>query len=74
MASSATQIEVNNDLDNNTSEGSFRIDESQLSEFIANLTPSSSKYEFHFTSGDSTWVLNIDDDNIITYTLNKAKG
>ncbi len=74
VPSSATQIEVNNDLDTNTSEGIFRLDEPQLTEFIAKLTPTSSKDEFHFTSGDSTWVFNIGDDNITIYTLNKAKG
>ncbi|NOH31860.1 hypothetical protein [Vibrio chagasii] len=74
VPSSATQIQVNNDLDTNTSEGRFRIDEPQLTEFIAKLTPTSSKDEFHFTSGDSTWVFNIVDDSVITYTLNKVKG
>lgn len=74
LPSSTSQIEVNNDLDINTSEGSFVINEPQLSAFIANLTPTSSKDEFHFTSGDSTWVFNIVDDSVITYTLNKVKG
>ncbi|MGI9887141.1 hypothetical protein [Vibrio chagasii] len=74
VPSSATQIEVNNDLDTNTSEGSFRIDEPQLTEFIAKLTATSSKDEYHFTSGDSTWAFKMGDDSVITYTLNKVKG
>lgn len=74
VPNSTEQIEVNNDLDTNTSEGSFHIDEPQLSEFIAKLTPTSSKDEYHFTSGDSTWAFNIGDDSVITYTLNQMKG
>jgi hypothetical protein len=73
VPNSAAQIEVNNDLDTNTSEGSFRIDESQLTEFIGKLTPTSSKDEYHFTSGDSTWAFKLGEDSVITYTLNKAK-
>ncbi|NVN80959.1 MULTISPECIES: hypothetical protein [unclassified Vibrio] len=73
LPSSTSQIEVNNDLDINTSEGSFVINEPQLSEFIANLTPTSSEGEYHFTEDDKTWAFKVEGDSIITYTLNKAK-
>ncbi|MFM2607705.1 hypothetical protein AAFX30_08775 [Vibrio chagasii] len=73
LPSSTSQIEVNNDLDINTSEGSFVINEPQLSAFISNLTPTLSKGEYHFTDGDNTWSFKVGDDSIITYTLNKAK-
>ncbi|WP_261886244.1 hypothetical protein [Vibrio pomeroyi] len=73
LPSSTSQIEVNNDLDINTSEGSFVINEPQLSEFIANLMPTSSKGEYHFTEDDKTWAFKVEGNSIITYTLNKAK-
>ena len=74
LPSSTSQIELNNDLDINTSEGSFLINEPQRSEFIAKLTPVPSKDEYHFTDGDNTWTFKVADHSVITYTLNKAKG
>ena len=73
LPSSTLQIEVNNDLDINTSEGSFRIYEPQLSEFIAKLTRTPSKGEYLFTDNDNTWTFKIADDSLVTYTLNKTK-
>ncbi len=71
LPKSTLNIEVNNDLDANTSEGSFIINEPALSEFIAKLESSESTNEFHFVDGENVWVFIVGEDSVVNYTLNK---
>lgn len=70
---STKKIEVNNNLDSNTSDGRFIINDPELSEFIATLEPNESNSEFQFIKGDNVWVFKVGDDNLITYTLGKLE-
>ncbi len=74
LPEATVKIEVNNDLDANTSEGSFIINRSALSEFIGQLKPTESSNQFQFVDGDNVWVFKVGDDNLISYTLNKREG
>ncbi|MEZ9447204.1 hypothetical protein [Vibrio splendidus] len=74
LPKSTVKIEVNNDLDANTSEGSFIINESALSEFIGKLQPTESTNQFQFVNGENVWVFKIGDDSVVSYTLSKREG
>ncbi|UXA00110.1 hypothetical protein [Vibrio splendidus] len=74
LPKSTVKIEVNNDLDANTSEGSFIINEPELSEFIAKLKPIKSTNQFGFVDGEHVWVFKVGDDSLISYTLSKNQG
>ncbi|MEZ9700222.1 hypothetical protein AB4455_18215 [Vibrio sp. 10N.261.46.E12] len=74
LPEATVKIEVNNDLDANTSEGSFIINQSALSEFIGQLKPAESNNQFQFVDGDNVWVFKVGDDNLVSYTLNKREG
>ncbi|WP_114635404.1 hypothetical protein [Vibrio splendidus] len=73
LPKSTSNIEVNNDLDANTSEGSFIINEPALSEFIAKLESNESTNEFHFVDGENVWVFIVGEDSVVNYTLNKRE-
>ncbi|MEZ8344782.1 hypothetical protein [Vibrio splendidus] len=74
LPNSTVTIEVNNDLDANTSEGSFIINEPALSEFIGKLKPTESTNQFQFVDGENVWVFKIGDDSVVSYTLSKREG
>ncbi|MEZ9398234.1 hypothetical protein AB4393_20715 [Vibrio splendidus] len=74
LPKSTVKIEVNNDLDANTSEGSFVISEPALSEFIAKLKPTESTNQFQFVDDENVWVFKVGDDSLVSYTLSKCEG
>ena len=74
LPKSTVKIEVNNDLDVNTSEGSFVISEPALSEFIGKLKLTESTNQFQFVDGENVWVFKVGDDNLVSYTLSKHEG
>ncbi|ARP40470.1 hypothetical protein [Vibrio syngnathi] len=74
LPESTLSIKVSNDLDSNTSEGSFIINEPTLSEFIATLKPTKSTDEFHFIEDENIWVFKVGDDSLVSYTLSKCEG
>ncbi|MEZ9762225.1 hypothetical protein AB4278_04865 [Vibrio splendidus] len=71
---STVTIKVSNDLDTNTSEGSFIITEPALSEFIAKLKPMESTNQFQFVDDENVWVFKVGDDSLVSYTLSKREG
>ncbi|MEZ8202901.1 hypothetical protein ACED47_02340 [Vibrio splendidus] len=73
LPKSTVKIEVNNDLDANTSEGSFIINESALSEFIGKLQPTESTNQFQFVNGENVWVFIVGEDSVVNYTQNKRE-
>ncbi|MBT9241380.1 hypothetical protein AB6C71_02465 [Vibrio splendidus] len=73
LPKSTLNIEVNNDLDANTSKGRFIINEPALSEFIAKLESTESTNEFHFVDGENVWVFIVGEDSVVNYTLNKRE-
>ncbi|NOJ07571.1 hypothetical protein [Vibrio splendidus] len=73
LPKSTLNIEVNNDLDANTSKGRFIINEPALSEFIAKLESSESTNEFHFVDDENVWVFIVGEDSVVNYTLNKRE-
>ena len=74
LPNSTVTIEVNNDLDANTSEGSFIINEPALSEFVGKLKPTESTNQFQFVDGENVWVFKVGDDSLVSYTLSKREG
>ncbi|MBE8566698.1 MULTISPECIES: hypothetical protein [Vibrio] len=74
LPQSTVKIEVNNDLDANTSEGSFVIGEPALSEFIGKLKLTESTNQFQFVDGENVWVFKVGDDSLVSYTLSKREG
>ncbi|MGR4998869.1 hypothetical protein [Vibrio celticus] len=74
LPKSTVTIEVNNDLDANTSEGSFIINEPALSEFVGKLKPTESTNQFQFVDGENVWVFKVGDDSLVSYTLSKSEG
>ena len=74
LPESTLSIKVSNDLDSNTSEGSFIINESALYEFIGKLQPTESTNQFQFVDGENVWVFKVGDDSLVSYTLSKREG
>lgn len=74
LPKSTVKIEVNNDLDANTSEGSFVINEPALSEFIGKLKPTESSNQFQFVDDENVWVFKVGGDSFVSYTLSKREG
>ncbi|UPR50604.1 hypothetical protein ITG13_19270 [Vibrio cyclitrophicus] len=74
LPKSTVKIEVNNELDANTSEGSFVINEPALSEFIGKLKPTESTNQFQFVDGENVWLFKVRDDSLVSYTLSKSEG
>lgn len=69
-----TAGEWKGDLDANTSQGSFIINEPTLSEFIGKLKPTESTNQFQFVDGENVWVFKVGDDSLVSYTLSKREG
>ncbi|HDZ3713615.1 TPA: hypothetical protein RSW55_004415 [Vibrio vulnificus] len=68
---STTQIEVANDLDNNTSQGSFVIAEKEMAQFLSQLQPLETANQYRFESGNSVWIFTLEEAGKVRYQLNE---
>ncbi|HDY8107449.1 TPA: hypothetical protein RQK97_004520 [Vibrio vulnificus] len=68
---STTQIEVANDLDNNTSQGSFVIAEKEMAQFLSQLQPLESANQYRFESDNSVWIFTLEEAGKVRYQLNE---
>ncbi len=68
---STTQIEVANDLDNNTSQGSFVITEKEMAQFLSQLQPLETVNQYRFESDNSVWIFTLEEAGKVRYQLNE---
>ncbi|HAS6191361.1 TPA: hypothetical protein I7169_22890 [Vibrio vulnificus] len=68
---STTQIEVANDLDNNTSQGSFVIAEKEMAQFLSQLQPLETANQYRFESDNSVWIFTLEEAGKVRYQLNE---
>ncbi|HAS6052788.1 TPA: hypothetical protein I7122_24800 [Vibrio vulnificus] len=68
---STTQIEVANDLDNNTSQGSFVIAEKEMAQFLSQLQPLETANQYRFESDSSVWIFTLEEAGKVRYQLNE---
>ncbi|ELE1959173.1 hypothetical protein QNE55_002672 [Vibrio vulnificus] len=68
---STTQIEVANDLDNNTSQGSFVIAEKEMAQFLSQLQPLETANQYRFESGNSVWIFTLEEAGKVSYQLSE---
>ncbi|EOA3784395.1 hypothetical protein ACH0R5_004671 [Vibrio vulnificus] len=68
---STTQIEVANDLDNNTSQGSFVIAEKEMAQFLSQLQPLETANQYRFESDNSVWIFALEEAGKVRYQLNE---
>ncbi|EOB6240082.1 hypothetical protein [Vibrio vulnificus] len=68
---STTQIEVANDLDNNTSQGSFVIAEKEMAQFLSQLKPLETANQYRFESGNSVWIFTLEEAGKVSYQLSE---
>ncbi|HFQ4952235.1 TPA: hypothetical protein ACGUP3_000291 [Vibrio vulnificus] len=66
---STTQIEVANDLDNNTSQGSFVITEKEMAQFLSQLQPLETANQYRFESDNSVWIFTLGEQGHVSYLL-----
>ncbi|TXZ75561.1 hypothetical protein FXE51_09720 [Vibrio mimicus] len=66
---STTQIELENDLDSNRSQGSFVIAEQDLEQFVEHLEATEATNQYRFQSGHSVWVFMLDTQGKVRYQL-----
>ncbi|HAS6018137.1 TPA: hypothetical protein I7136_03170 [Vibrio vulnificus] len=66
---STTQIEVANDLDNNTSQGSFVIAEKEMAQFLSQLQPLETANQYRLESDNSVWIFNLGEQGHVNYLL-----
>ncbi|ELV8631211.1 hypothetical protein QNE64_003857 [Vibrio vulnificus] len=66
---STTQIEVANDLDNNTSQGSFLIAEKEMAQFLSQLQPLETANQYRFESDNSVWIFTLGEQGHVSYLL-----
>ncbi|EHH0748936.1 hypothetical protein J7I08_001598 [Vibrio vulnificus] len=66
---STTQIEVANDLDNNTSQGSFVIAEKEMAQFLSQLQPLETANQYRFESDNSVWIFTLGEQRHVSYLL-----
>ncbi|GGZ41540.1 hypothetical protein C8J23_13639 [Shewanella chilikensis] len=67
---SATEIKVNNDLDNNSSSGSFRLPAAAISEFTSQLKAEEGlANSWYYREGDSLWIFRLTQNGVIQYQL-----
>ncbi len=66
---STTQIEVANDLDNNTSQGSFVIAEKEMAQFLSQLQPLETANQYRFESDNSVWIFTLGEQGHASYLL-----
>ncbi|ELK8588037.1 hypothetical protein [Vibrio vulnificus] len=68
---STTQIEVANDLDNNTSQGSFVIAEKEMAQFLSQLQPLETANQYRFESDNSVWIFTLKEAGKVSYQLSE---
>ncbi|MGL0818078.1 hypothetical protein ABMX80_21710 [Vibrio vulnificus] len=68
---STTQIEVANDLDNNTSQGSFVIAEKEMAQFLSQLQPLETANQYRFESDNSVWIFTLKETGKVSYQLSE---
>ncbi|MGL1113442.1 hypothetical protein [Vibrio vulnificus] len=68
---STTQIEVANDLDNNTSQGSFVIAEKEMGQFLSQLQPLETANQYRFESDNSVWIFTLKETGKVSYQLSE---
>ncbi|HAS6197174.1 TPA: hypothetical protein RQJ86_004403 [Vibrio vulnificus] len=68
---STTQIEVANDLDNNTSQGSFVIAEKEMAQFLSQLQPLETANQYRFESDNSVWIFTLEEAGKVSYQLSE---
>ncbi|MGL0822946.1 hypothetical protein [Vibrio vulnificus] len=68
---STTQIEVANDLDNNTSQGSFVIAEKEMAQFLSQLQPLETANQYRFESDNSVWIFTLEKAGKVSYQLSE---
>ncbi|EHH2450469.1 hypothetical protein MPV89_004664 [Vibrio vulnificus] len=68
---STTQIEVANDLDNNTSQGSFLIAEKEMGQFLSQLQPLETANQYRFESDNSVWIFTLNEEGKVSYQLSE---
>ncbi|EGR0791099.1 hypothetical protein EWS92_24240 [Vibrio vulnificus] len=68
---STTQIEVANDLDSNTSQGSFVIAEKEMAQFLSQLQPLETANQYRFESDNSVWIFTLEEAGKVRYQLNE---
>ncbi|WP_046030402.1 hypothetical protein [Vibrio vulnificus] len=68
---STTQIEVTNDLDNNTSQGSFLIAEKEMGQFLSQLQPLETANQYRFESDNSVWIFTLNEEGKVSYQLSE---
>ncbi|EOB3673719.1 hypothetical protein ACHELX_000519 [Vibrio vulnificus] len=66
---STSQIEVANDLDNNTSQGSFVIAEKEMAQFLSQLQPLETANQYRFESDNSVWIFTLGEQGHVSYLL-----
>ncbi|MER0357253.1 hypothetical protein ABRZ79_01710 [Vibrio vulnificus] len=66
---STTQIEVANDLDSNTSQGSFVIAEKEMAQFLSQLQPLETVNQYRFESDNSVWIFTLGEQRHVSYLL-----
>ncbi len=66
---STTQIEVANDLDNNTSQGSLVIAEKEMAQFLSQLQPLETANQYRFESDNSVWIFTLGEQGHVSYLL-----
>ncbi|EGQ8027546.1 hypothetical protein ACWOKN_004418 [Vibrio vulnificus] len=71
---STTQIEVANDLDNNTSQGSFLIAEKEMGQFLSQLQPLETANQYRFESDNSVWIFTLNEAGKVSYQLSEYRG
>ncbi|EJO3992673.1 hypothetical protein NRI82_004855 [Vibrio vulnificus] len=71
---STTQIEVANDLDNNTSQGSFLIAEKEMGQFLSQLQPLETANQYWFESDNSVWIFTLNEAGKVSYQLSEYRS
>ncbi|EGQ7930901.1 hypothetical protein [Vibrio vulnificus] len=71
---STTQIEVANDLDNNTSQGSFVIAEKEMAQFLSQLQPLETANQYRFESDNSVWIFTLNEAGKVSYQLSEYRS
>lgn len=66
---STTQIEVANDLDNNSSQGSFVIAEKEMAQFLSQLQRLETANQYRFESDNSVWIFTLGEQGHVSYQL-----
>ncbi|EMK3320012.1 hypothetical protein QO227_21105 [Vibrio vulnificus] len=69
-----TQIEVANDLDNNTSQGSFLIAEKEMGQFLSQLQPLETANQYRFESDNSVWIFTLNEAGKVSYQLSEYRS